>query len=149
LHRLAALPPARRVRAARPHRGRLPMRFSKMQTPGANCVVPELENHETHERHENEQPKALRGDTAKFENGLTQGAKTQKKEKKLSLHADKRTTDDTDGTDKKVPRHESRVDPQRPDPALVIRVIRAIRGSKFVWLRRKAGLGISRFPDMS
>jgi len=52
--------------------------------------------------------------------------------RKLSIQADKKTTDDTDVTDKKVSRHESRIDPQRPDSAVVISAIRAIRGSELI-----------------
>ena len=47
----------------------------------------------------------------------------------VNCKADKLTTDDTDGTDRKVTRHESKIDPQQLDTVLVIRVRRAIRGS--------------------
>jgi len=44
---------------------------------------------------------------------------------RMSDHGkDKRTTDDTDGTDRKVPTNESRIDPKQPGPALVICIIR-------------------------
>jgi hypothetical protein len=52
-----------------------------------------------------------------------------RKSRKKGSKPGQRTTDDTDGTDKEVPRHESTIEPQRQHPALSIRVIGGICGS--------------------